>query len=231
MSPPRVLVIDDEDIVREVVTRYLETEGYEVFGASDGAEGLRLANSWSPDLIVLDLMLPVMDGLAVCRAVRANSRVPIIMLSARGEEMDRVLGLELGADDYVVKPFSPRELVARVRAMFRRIGESPGSAHGGALRFPGLVIHPGSRGVEAGDHRVELTAKEFDLLLHLASSAGQVFTREQLMDQVWDYQYAGDASTVTVHIRRLREKVEVDPAHPRFIKTVWGVGYKFEELP
>ena len=230
MSGSRVLVIDDEDMVREVVTRYLQVEGYEVAGAADGAEGLRLARSWSPDLIVLDLMLPVMDGLAVCRAVRAQSKVPIIMLSARGEEVDRVLGLELGADDYVVKPFSPRELVARVRAMFRRTGTAPGAVNpGGTLRFPGLVIHPGNRSVEVAGRRVELTAKEFDLLLHLAAHAGQVFTREQLMDQVWDYQYAGDASTVTVHIRRLREKIEPDPAHPRCIKTVWGVGYKFEE--
>jgi DNA-binding response OmpR family regulator len=227
----KVLIVDDEGVVADVVTRYLELDGYEVRAVGDGSEGLRLFRAWSPDLVILDVMLPGMDGLAVCRAVRAESRAPVIMLTARAAEIDRVLGLELGADDYVVKPFSPRELVARVRAVLRRSAAAVGSPAEGVLRFDDLVIRTAGRTVEVGGRSVELTAKEFDLLHHLASHAGQVFSREQLMDQVWDYQYAGDASTVTVHVRRLREKVEADPGRPRWVKTVWGVGYKFEDTP
>ena len=196
--------------------------------AVDGAEALRLAQEWLPDLVVLDLMLPLVDGLEVCRELRKDTQVPIIMLTARGEETDRVVGLEIGADDYVVKPFSPRELVARVKSVLRRAVSGPVQAPGGALRFGGMTITPQSRGVSMGDREVHLTAKEFDLLLFMATYPGQVFTRAQLMDQVWDYTYAGDASTVTVHVRRLREKIEADPIRPRFIKTVWGVGYKVD---
>jgi len=225
----KVLVVDDEAMVCEVVSRYLALEGYEVKTAGDGAEALRLARSWQPDLLVLDLMLPVVDGLAVCRTLRGETRIPIIILTARGEEVDRIVGLEMGADDYVVKPFSPRELVARVRAVFRRVGDTPNAAPGEVLRFNGLTINAANRAVDLAGRAVELTAKEFDLLHYLAAHPSQVFSREQLMDSVWDYSYAGDASTVTVHIRRLREKVEADPTRPRFIKTVWGVGYKFEE--
>ena len=224
----RVLVVEDEPTVSEVVERYLRREGYEVAVAADGSEGLRLAREWAPELVVLDLKLPRMDGLEVCRQLRRDSQVPIIMLTARSEETDRVVGLELGADDYMVKPFSPRELVARVKSVLRRVSFGPVQAPGGTLRFDNLTINPGTRGVTAGGKDVRLTAKEFDLLMFFASHPGQVFARDQLMDQVWDYTFAADSSTVTVHIRRLREKVEADPMRPRYIKTVWGVGYKFE---
>jgi DNA-binding response OmpR family regulator len=223
----RVLVVDDEAMVTEVVGRYLQREGFDVDLATDGEAALRLARERHPDLIVLDLMLPKIDGLEVCRSIRRDSDVPIIMLTAKGEEMDRILGLELGADDYVVKPFSPRELLARIKAVLRRGTRAPLES-GDALRFGELRINPKTRVVEVRDQRAALTAKEFDLLYFLASAPGQVFTRDQLMDHVWDFAYAGDASTVTVHIRRLREKIEPDPERPTFLKTVWGVGYKFE---
>ncbi|MBI2910965.1 MAG: response regulator transcription factor [Chloroflexi bacterium] len=231
-SRPRVLIVDDEPTVCDVISRYLRLEGYEVATAADGESALRLAGTWTPDLLVLDLMLPVLPGLDVCRALRQESQVPIIILTARGEEADRIIGLELGADDYVVKPFSPRELVARIKAVLRRAAAPGGSAAtSGTLRYSEIAINSSTRVVEARGHRVELTAKEFDLLYFLASHPGQVFTREQLMNHVWDYDYVGDASTVTVHIRRIREKVEADPMRPRFVKTVWGVGYKFEQPP
>ncbi len=224
----RVLVVEDEPTVSEVVERYLRREGYEVAVAADGLEGLRLAREWAPELVVLDLKLPQVDGLEVCRQLRRDSQVPIIMLTARSEETDRVVGLELGADDYMVKPFSPRELVARVKSVLRRVSSGPVQAPRGTLRFENLTINPRTRGVTAGGKDVRLTAKEFDLLMFFASHPGQVFARDQLMDQVWDYTFAADSSTVTVHIRRLREKIEADPMRPRYIKTVWGVGYKFE---
>ena len=220
----RVLVVDDERVVTEVVERYLLREGYEVALASDGAEALQRVKEWGPDLVVLDLMLPEVDGLSVCRQLRHDSQIPIIMLTARGEETDRVVGLELGADDYIVKPFSPRELVARVKTILHRTAAGSAPAPGGTLRFGPLTVNPQTRGVNSGDSAVSLTAKEFDLLWFLAAHAGQVFTREQLMDQVWDYTFAADHSTVAVHIRRLREKIEPDPMRPRYIKTVWGVG-------
>ena len=224
----RVLVVDDERTVTEVVERYLLREGFEVAVAGDGAAALRLARVWGPDLMILDLRLPGLDGLEVCRRLRQHTRLPIIMLTSRSEETDRVVGLELGADDYVVKPFSPRELVARVKSVLRRASADPRQDAGGTLWFDGVAINPLTRTVNINGAAVQLTAKEFDLLFHLALHRGQVFTRSQLMDQVWDYEYAADPSTVTVHIRRLREKVESDPVRPRLIKTVWGVGYKFE---
>jgi two-component system response regulator VicR len=225
----RIMIVDDEASIREVVTRYLEREGYQVVMAEDGAMALRLVESQPPDLIILDLMLPRVDGLEVCRQIRVRSAVPIIMLTARDAEADKLVGFTLGADDYVTKPFSPMELVVRVKAVMRRIEATsiPAMLMNGVLRFGDLAIFPEQRRVEIAGTPVELTAKEFDLLLHLARRPGQVFTREQLLDSVWDYSYYGDASTVTVHIRRLREKIEQDPAHPRHIKTVWGVGYKF----
>ena len=224
----RVLVVDDERTVTEVVERYLLREGFDVAVAGDGPEALRLARVWGPDLMILDLRLPGLDGLEVCRRLRQHTRLPIIMLTSRSEETDRVVGLEMGADDYVVKPFSPRELVARVKSVLRRASTDPRQDAGGTLRFDGVAINPLTRTVNVNGAAVQLTAKEFDLLFHLAAHRGQVFTRSQLMDQVWDYEYAADPSTVTVHIRRLREKVESDPVRPRLIKTVWGVGYKFE---
>ena len=227
----RILVVDDERTVTEVVERYLVREGYEVASAADGADGLRLAREWAPNLVVLDLMLPSVDGLEVCRQLRRDTQVPIIMLTARGEETDRVVGLEMGADDYLVKPFSPRELVARVKAVLRRVNKAPVQLSGDTIRLEGMIIDPQGRRVTVGGDEVNLTAKEFDLLRFLAANQGQVFTRSQLMDQVWDFTYAADSSTVTVHIRRLREKVEANPMRPRYIKTVWGVGYKFEGPP
>jgi DNA-binding response OmpR family regulator len=223
----KILVVDDEPIVTEVVERYLVREGFRVAVVHDGAAALAALETEAPDLVVLDLMLPKVDGLEVCRRVRASSQVPIVMLTAKDEESDKILGLGLGADDYVAKPFSPRELVARVQAVLRRARTGP-PAPGDQLRYGDLKIGPRARLVEIGDRPVELTAKEFDLLYFLARHPGQVFSREQLLDQVWDYHFAGDASTVTVHVRRLREKVEADPQRPRFVKTVWGVGYKFD---
>ena len=224
----RILVVDDESVVTEVVERYLRQQDFEVSLASDGHQALKTAREWHPDLVVLDLMLPGMDGLEVCRNIRKESAMPIIMLTAKGDETDRIVGLELGADDYVVKPFSPRELVARIKSVLRRSQSGPSQAMGGVLRFDDCTINPESRSVVTTGAPVQLTAKEFDLLFFLASNPGRVYTREQLMDQVWDFTYAGDISTVTVHIRRLRKKLEADPVKPRYIKTVWGVGYKFE---
>ncbi len=223
----RVLVVEDEQMVAEVVSRYLRRDGYEVTVQHDGAQALAGFAELAPDLVVLDVMLPGLDGLEVCRRIRAQNETPIIMLTARADELDKLLGLGLGADDYVTKPFSPRELVARVRTVLRRAGRQS-AADAETLRFGTLRIDRRRRLVENERGPVTLTAREFDLLFFLAAHAGQVFSREQLMDSVWDYTYAGDADTVTVHIRRLRAKLEVDPARPRYIKTVWGVGYKFE---
>jgi DNA-binding response OmpR family regulator len=225
----RVLVVDDEPMVTEVVERYLVRDGFDVSTADDGDAAIALAQTWAPDLVVLDLMLPGKDGLEVCRALRRDSTVPIIMLTARGDETDRIVGLEIGADDYIVKPFSPRELVARIKAVLRRSAtQTDAAASHDLLRFTGLTINPRTRAVEVNGKSASLTAKEFDLLHYLASHPEQVFSREQLMNDVWDYTFAGDASTVTVHIRRLREKIEPDSLRPRYVKTVWGVGYKFE---
>ena len=224
----RISVVDDERVVTEVVERYLRLEEFEVCLASDGNEALRIAREWAPDLVVLDLMLPGVDGLEVCRRIRQHGQMPIIMLTAKGEEVARIVGLEMGADDYVVKPLSPRELVARIKSVLRRAAAGPTPSLGGVLRFDECTINPESRVVTKGSVEVQLTAKEFDLLFFLASNPGRVFTREQLMDQVRDFTYAGDLSTVTVHIQRLRGKIEKDPVKPRYVKTVWGVGYKFE---
>jgi DNA-binding response OmpR family regulator len=225
-----ILVVDDEPNILEVVSAYLRRELYRVVTAADGEEALKQVAEHSPDLIVLDVMLPRLDGLEVLRRVRATSNTPVIMLTARGEETDKLVGLGIGADDYLTKPFSPRELVARIKAVLRRAAPvaPPQPGEDSALKFPGLKINPRTRSVEIDSGPVELTAKEFDLLYYLASHPQEVFTRTQLLDQVWDYSYYGDTSTVTVHVRRLREKIEPDPMRPRYIKTVWGVGYKFE---
>jgi two-component system response regulator ResD len=223
----RILVVEDESIVAEVVERFLRREGYETMVVGDGREALSALGAFIPDLIVLDVMLPEVDGLEVCRQVRSRGETPIIMLTARGEETNKVLGLGLGADDYVTKPFSPRELAARVQAVLRRAKALPG-ADAETLRFGSLRINARTRVVDNDGVDLRLTAREFDLLLYLARNAGQVFSRDQLLDAVWDYDFAGDAGTVTVHMRRLREKIEEDPARPRYLKTVWGVGYKFE---
>jgi len=223
----RVLVVEDEHMVAEVVERYLRRDGYDVTVVHDGVAAMSRFEDMSPDLVVLDLMLPGLDGMEICRRIRVRGETPIIMLTARAEELDKLLGLGVGADDYVTKPFSPRELAARVRTVLRRAGRS-GGAGSDALRFAGLRVDRRGRTVEGDRGQIALTAREFDLLYYLASNAGQVFSREQLMNAVWDYTYAGDAETVTVHMRRLRAKVEADPSRPRYLKTVWGVGYKFE---
>jgi DNA-binding response OmpR family regulator len=206
---------------------YLRRDGHAVVEAADG-EALELYRRTSPDLVVLDLMLPKMSGLEVCRGFGADRRVPLIMLTARGEEEDRTVGLSLGADDYVTKPFSPHELAARVAAVLRRVEEPTAvGTDEKALEFDGLAIVPSKREVMAGGEPATLTAREFDLLYHLAKSPGRVYTRDRLMETVWGYAFPADTSTVTVHVRRLREKIEADPANPRYLETVWGVGYRF----
>lgn len=220
-----VLVVDDEPNIREVVVQYLRREGFDTLSAADGDEAIEKAPD--ADLVVLDLMLPKQDGLEVCRRIRAMRDVPVIMLTAKGEETDKLIGLGVGADDYIVKPFSPREVVARVQAVLRRSrGRAP--ENGDVLYLDDLRINPQRRTVERSGGMIELTAREFDLLHFLAAHPGQVFTREQLLDQVWDYHFPGDTGTVTVHVRRLREKIEPDSVRPRYVKTVWGVGYKFD---
>jgi DNA-binding response OmpR family regulator len=220
-----VLVVDDEPIVREVVVSYLEREGYRTLEAGDGDTARRLLEEEPPSLVVLDVMLPGVDGLELCRWIRARLELPIIMLTARGEEADRIVGLELGADDYVTKPFSPRELAARVRTVLRRTSTDLPRAE--LLSFDNLAVDARTREVTRGGEPLRLTAKEFDLLWFMANHPRQVFSRDQLMDRVWGYEAALDTGTVTVHIRRLREKIEDDPSRPRFLQTVWGVGYRF----
>ena len=227
----RILLVEDDATLSEVVVRYLEREGFAVATASDGRVGLETALADLPDLMVLDLMLPGMDGLEICRRVREAAPIPIIMLTALGEETDRVMGLELGADDYVTKPFSPRELTARVKAVLRRADGSLTNGDpdvGSRLLTAGDVeVHVDSREATVKGEPVTLTAREFDLLVHLMRNPRQVLTREQLFEAVWGYTF-GDTSTVTVHVRRLREKLEPDPADPRLILTVWGVGYRLD---
>jgi DNA-binding response OmpR family regulator len=219
-----VLVVDDEPIVREVVAEYLRRDGYRALEAADGSAARALIESDPPALIVLDLMLPGIDGLELCRWIRGRSGTPVIMLTARGEEADRIVGLDLGADDYVVKPFSPRELVARVRTVLRR---SPATLSRRRLAIGGFDIDEGAREVRRDGAPIRLTAKEFDLLWFLAGNPRLVFSRGQLMDRVWGYDAGFDTGTVTVHVRRLREKIERDPSQPRHVETVWGVGYRF----
>jgi DNA-binding response OmpR family regulator len=219
-----VLVVDDEAIVREVVVRYLEREGYLTLEAADGNIARELLEREQPDLVVLDVMLPGTDGLALCRWIRSRSDVPVIMLTARGEEADRIVGLELGADDYVTKPFSPRELAARVRTVLRRA--SPLEPRDRTIDLGDLRIDAATREVTKHGAPLSLTALEFDLLWFLASHPRHVFSRSQIMSRVWGYEAAFDTGTVTVHVRRLREKIEDDPSRPTRLETVWGVGYR-----
>jgi DNA-binding response OmpR family regulator len=222
---PTVLVVDDEAIVRDVVVRYLQRDGFDTLEAGDGNVARGVIERGQVDLVVLDVMLPGTDGLALCRWIRQEGDLPVIMLTARGEPADRLVGLELGADDYLTKPFSPRELAIRVRNVLKRSRPQPVVAE--TLEFEGLVIDGTTREVAVGGRPVRLTALEFDLLYFLASNPRQVFSRTQLMDRVWGYEAALDTGTVTVHIRRLRSKIEADPAAPRRIETLWGVGYRF----
>jgi two-component system response regulator ResD len=224
MASASVLVVDDEPIVRDVVSRYLARDGFSIVEAADGETARAILERQMPALVVLDLMLPGLDGLSLCRWIRARSDVPVILLTARGEETDRIVGLELGADDYVTKPFSPRELVVRVRAVLRRSSAPPA---GNALVTIGdLAIDPTSRTVTRRGEPLRLTLKEFDLLYLLASNPNRVFSRETLMRRIWGYEATIDTGTLTVHVRRLREKVEDDPSTPRYLETVWGAGYR-----
>jgi DNA-binding response OmpR family regulator len=221
---PTVLVVDDEPIVREVVVRYLERDGHTILEADDGNRARELVELRRPDIVVLDVMLPGMDGLELCRWIRARSDLPVILLTARGEEADRIVGLELGADDYVTKPFSPRELAARVRTVLRR--SAPAKDERGRLTFGDVEVDPQTREVRKAGRELRLTAKEFDLLAFLAGHPRRVFGRDQLMSRVWGYEAALDTGTVTVHVRRLREKIEANPSDPLHLQTVWGVGYR-----
>jgi DNA-binding response OmpR family regulator len=221
-----VLVVDDEPVITDVVSRYLERAGYSTRVAADGLEAIRIAGDAQPDLVVLDLLLPGLDGLEVMRELHERQPTRVILLTAKGEASDRIAGLHRGADDYVVKPFSPAELVARVDAVLRR-GE-PEPEREQPIAFDGLEIDPAARTVVVRGEQVQLTVREFDLLLFLARHPGQAFSREQLMDAIWDYTFYTDTSTVTVHMRRLRAKVELDPSEPRWLQTVWGVGYRFQ---
>lgn len=223
-----VLVVDDEPTITEVVARYLQRAGYRTAVAADGAAAIEAATARRPDLVVLDLMLPRIGGLEVMRRLReqGHDRVPIILLTAKSEESDRIIGLRLGADDYVVKPFSPAELVARIDAVLRRVAVPSGPQP--TITIGDIMVEPGARFVTVRGIEAQLTMREFDLLLFFVTHPGQVFSRNQLMDAVWQYSFYTDTSTVTVHIRRLRAKIETDPAEPRHLQTVWGIGYRFQ---
>jgi len=239
MRQQTILVVDDESTIREVVRRYLELENFRVIEADNGPLALHLLHQEQPDLIVLDIMLPGLDGFTITRSLRdpagrahdtgmvAKGDIPIIMLTARTEEADRIAGFELGTDDYVTKPFSPRELVMRIKAVLRRSAADAADQEKPVM-FGDLRLEASTRTVTREGVQITLTAKEFDLLWFLARHPRQVFSRTQLLDRVWGYEFYGDESTVTVHIRRLREKIESDPGQPQYIHTVWGVGYKFE---
>ncbi len=220
-----VLVVDDEPAVRDVVVRYLEQAGYRALEAGDGDGARSLLERESPSLVILDLMLPGIDGLSLCRWIRARSTLPVIMITALGAESDRLAGLEVGADDYMTKPFSPRELIARVKAVLRRAAPPAPAAE--RIELGGLVIDAGRREARKDGSTLRLTTIEFDLLWFLANNPDQVFARDELMDRVWGYTSELDTGTVTVHVRRLREKIEDDPARPRHLETVWGSGYRW----
>ncbi len=229
MSAKRILVVEDEPSLAEVVSLYLKRAGFQVQIASDGKQAMNILERQLPDFVILDLMLPEVDGLSITRWLRDRSDVPIIMVTARREEIDRITGLEMGADDYVVKPFSPQELVSRVRAVLRRIGrEQAGAESERMLAFDTITINSLTRVVMVKESQIELTAKEFDMFYLLARHPKQVFTRDQLLERVWGGAEYIDPGTVTVHVRRLREKIESDPSSPEHLLTVWGVGYKFE---
>jgi two-component system, OmpR family, response regulator ResD len=238
----KILIIEDEDGIIHLLNLYLKNAGYEVMAAKDGADGLALHARLHPDLVILDIMLPALDGFEVCRRMRAWSKTPILMLTARGDEDDRIQGLDAGADDYLVKPFSPRELVSRVRAILRRVdgregqndsagstgsADAPGASSRALLRFPDMTVDLLARRVEVNHEEVMLTPTEFDLLALLAQSPDRVYTREMLMNKIWGYDYYGDGHIIDVHISALRKKIEANSEY-RYVKTVWRVGYKFE---
>lgn len=227
-SAARILVVDDESIVCDVLTRYLSREGFAVDTAGDGEAAIEAFRPNEHDLVLLDVMMPKVDGLEVLRWIRTSGSTPVIMLTAKATETDRIVGLNLGADDYVVKPFSPAEVMARVRAVLRRSGVSADVDEEGPLEFGDLRLDPRSRVVTMANEPIDLTPKEFDVLFLLALNRGKVFSRAEILAELWDFAYDGDPSTVTVHIRRLREKTELDPSAPRHLITVWGVGYRFD---
>jgi DNA-binding response OmpR family regulator len=230
MLGKRILVVDDEKEICELIRDYLVKEGFEVILANDGEQGLQYYRQYEPLLIILDVMLPKIDGMEICRIVRSESLIPIVMLSARKSDVDKILGLGFGADDYISKPFSPRELVARVKAHLRRYKmlSSKINDNDHMLRYGDLEIDKKGYNVYVGGTKVDLAAKEFEVLLHLAVHPHQVFTRDQIFEKIWGYNEFGDISTITVHIRKIREKIENNPSSPKYIKTVWGVGYKFD---
>lgn len=223
----KILVVDDEEKIRSLVKMYLQREGFKIDEAADGDEALTKIKKTDYNLVVLDLMLPMIDGMAVCREVRSFSDVPIIMLTAKGDEVDKLVGFEMGADDYVVKPFSPREVVARVKALLKRTKGNKMEQKTEKLEFPGLIMEMESRRVFVEGKEITLTPKEYDLFYYLASNKGRVFSREKILEEVWGYDYFGDLRTVDTHIKNLREKIAAN-SDRKYIHTVWGVGYKFE---
>ncbi|MHB8156213.1 MAG: response regulator transcription factor [Desulfocucumaceae bacterium] len=225
--PHKIMVVDDEPKIVKIVEHALVKEGFEVIKAGSGAEALELAAKDRPDLVLLDIMMPGMDGFETFQRLRAIMDVPVIILSARSDEIDRIVGFRMGVDDYQTKPFSPTELALRIKAVIRRVGENRGRDKQ-ILEYGELSIDSGSRRLAVGGRKIELTPKEFDLLWLLASNPNRVFTKGQILDLVWDSTYYGDENTVMVHVRRLREKIEKEPSQPGYIKTVWGTGYKFE---
>ncbi|MEQ8173736.1 MAG: response regulator transcription factor [Syntrophomonadaceae bacterium] len=234
MQKAKILVVDDESHIVELVTFNLEKDGFEVVSAYDGKSGIEVVKLQNPDLIILDIMLPGMDGLKVCRTLKQDpqySSIPIIMLTAKAEEFDTVLGLEMGADDYIKKPFSPKELVARVKARLRalKVLEAEKAAGQKAFIIKDLIVIPDKHEVYLGEDRLELTPKEYELLYVMAAQPGKVFTREALLERVWGYESLGDARTVDVHIRHLRQKLKDDPAYPEYVETVRGIGYRLME--
>ncbi|MFR9727746.1 response regulator transcription factor [Saccharopolyspora sp. MS10] len=226
-TSPRILVVEDDPTVSQVITDYLHRAGYGAVVAADGAIGLELARQMRPDLVVLDVMLPGLDGFRFCQQLRLHSEIPVIMLTSLGAEEDRLRGLEVGADDYLTKPFSPRELVMRVRSVLRRTSAMPPAWASGTRRAGDLVVDQEARTASKAGRKLTTTNKEFELLLFFLDNPGRVFRRDELMRQVWEHDF-GDASTVTVHVRRLREKIEDDPSSPTMLVTVWGVGYRFD---
>ncbi len=230
-SNTKILIVDDERNICEIIRLYVEKEGFKTICAYDGDEAVKCFREEKPDIVLLDIMLPKKDGWQVCREIRGESNVPIIMLTAKGELFDKVLGLELGADDYIVKPFEPKELVARIKAVLRRCEYSAdeNDSAKGILKFEGLTINRETYEVYLDEERLELPPKEFELLYFLAQNVNRVFTRDQLLNEIWGYEFFGDSRTVDVHIKRIREKIEKNSETREWqLKTVWGVGYKFE---
>jgi two-component system, OmpR family, response regulator VicR len=228
MEEDLILIVEDEREIAELVRDYLEAEGYRSVLAFDGMDGFNRFIEHRPTVVVLDVMMPKMDGIELCRRIRAESNIPIIIMSAKKSDTDKIIGLGIGADDYVTKPFSPGELVARIKAQLRRFKHLSVQKEESTIRYPGLEMNLKEYTVQADGRQVELSAKEFQLLAFMAANKAQVFTKEQLLENVWGYQHVGDSNTITVYVRKLREKIETNPSEPRFIKTVWGIGYKFD---